>query len=63
MIRPVVRPVVLLAVLVPLHLAAQRLLLGHIVLPLIAFTVLAVLAYEVIHRLVSRRGHTATPPV
>ncbi len=51
-----IRPVVLLAVLVPLHLVVQRLLLGHVVLPLLALPVLAVAAYEAMHRVVARRA-------
>jgi len=50
----VTRPVVLLAVLVPLHLLAQRLLLGQVVLPLLALPLLAVAAYEALDRSSSR---------
>ena len=44
------RPAVLLLVLVPLHLGAQHLLLGRVVLPLLTLPLLAVAAFEALDR-------------
>ena len=46
MTRRVIRPLVLLAALVPVHLGAQLLLLGRVVPAFLVLPLLAVAAYE-----------------
>lgn len=49
------RPLVLVAVLVPIHLVAQRLLVGRVVPAALILPVLAVVAYEALTRVAERR--------
>ena len=54
MSRPLVRPLVLLAALVPVHLGGQLVLLGRVVPALLVLPLLAVAAYEAAHAAADR---------
>ena len=56
MIRPSPRPVVLAAVLVPVHLGTQLLLLGRLVPALLVLPLLAVAAFEAADAAADRRS-------